>query len=75
MNAHHITDRSLMPNGGYVKENGVTVCDGEGSCHLRCEQYHITGGDFVDPECHPDVLYSKIGSSHEAAVSASEKLA
>ena len=24
--AHHITDRSLMPNGGYVKENGITLC-------------------------------------------------
>jgi 5-methylcytosine-specific restriction endonuclease McrA len=24
--AHHITDRSEMPNGGYVKENGITVC-------------------------------------------------
>lgn len=24
--AHHITDRSDMPNGGYVEENGITVC-------------------------------------------------
>lgn len=25
--AHHIIDRDLMPNGGYVKENGITVCN------------------------------------------------
>jgi 5-methylcytosine-specific restriction endonuclease McrA len=22
LDAHHITDRNLLPNGGYVKENG-----------------------------------------------------
>lgn len=25
--AHHITPRQEMPNGGYVQENGVTLCD------------------------------------------------
>ena len=23
LDAHHITDRNEMPNGGYVKENGI----------------------------------------------------
>ena len=40
--AHHITDRSEMPNGGYVKENGITVCKNQKistygfqeSCHI-----------------------------------------
>jgi hypothetical protein len=32
--AHHITDRNDMPNGGYVAENGITVCNnGDDSCH------------------------------------------
>jgi len=26
LDAHHITDRHDMPNGGYVKENGITLC-------------------------------------------------
>jgi 5-methylcytosine-specific restriction endonuclease McrA len=25
LDAHHITDRKLMPNGGYVKENGINL--------------------------------------------------
>ena len=75
VNAHHITDRSLMPNGGYVKENGVTVCDGgPGSCHMRCEQWHISGHTEVEEGLHPDDLYQKIGSSYQAAVDASERL-
>lgn len=75
MNAHHITDRSLMPNGGYVAENGITVCDGgPGSCHMRCEQWHISGHTQVEAGLHPSDLYAKIGSSYEKAVAASEKL-
>ena len=26
LDAHHITDRHLMPNGGYIKENGISLC-------------------------------------------------
>ena len=74
INAHHITDRSLMPNGGYVKENGITVCDGEDSCHMRCEKYHISEGEVWDEGLAPWDLYEKIGSSHEKAVEASERL-
>ena len=74
MNAHHITDRSLMPGGGYVKENGVTVCDGENSCHMKCEQFHISGGQLWEEGLHPEDLYRKIGSSRDLAEQASQKL-
>lgn len=78
--AHHITDRKEMPNGGYVKENGITLCkyneDGveEGSCHMKAEQFHISEGTEWEPGMHPDDLYKMIGSSYEKAVKASEKL-
>lgn len=71
LDAHHITDRSEMPNGGYVPENGITVCE---PCHLSCEKYHMSGGrEWVDGR-HPEDLYSLIGSSKEKAVKASEQL-
>lgn len=64
-NAHHITDRNEMPNGGYVKENGISVCERH---HLYCERFHITEGkEWVDG-FHPDDLYKIIGSSYEKAV-------
>lgn len=74
INAHHITDRTKMPNGGYVKENGITVCDGEDSCHMRCEKYHISGGTEWEEGLHPDDLYEKIGSRYGLAVRKSREL-
>lgn len=75
LDAHHITDRSLMPNGGYVAENGITVCEGGAdSCHMQCERFHISGGTSWNEGLHPEDLYAKIGSSHEQAVRASERL-
>lgn len=82
VNAHHITDRSEMPNGGYVAENGVTVCDvgafvgrEHESCHMRCEKFHISEGREWEPGLHPDDLYQRIGSSLEKAWDASERIA
>lgn len=72
LDTHHITDRKEMPNGGYVKENGITVCQKH---HLECEQYHISGGENWVSGKHPDDLYKIIGSSYELAVKASKKLA
>lgn len=69
LDAHHITDRTEMPNGGYVKENGISVCD---DCHLKAEEFHSTGTAVEG--FSPDDLYQKIGSSHEKAVTAAEKL-
>ena len=82
--AHHITDRSEMPNGGYVKENGITVCKDNGhlnsegelieSCHMRCEEFHISGGKTWEKNLHPDDLYELIGSSYELAYEKSREL-
>lgn len=72
MDAHHITDRSEMPNGGYVKENGITVCKDE--CHMMVEAFHISQGDWWEEGLHPDDLYKLIGSSKELAIEKSEKL-
>jgi 5-methylcytosine-specific restriction endonuclease McrA len=71
LNAHHITDRSHMPFGGYVKENGITVC--EEDCHMDCELYHISAGTEWKEGLHPDDLYNKIGSSQKQAIEADYK--
>lgn len=72
LDSHHITDRYEMPNGGYVKENGITVCKDE--CHMKCEKFHISGGTEWWDNLHPDDLYKKIGSSSEEAYLKSETL-
>lgn len=69
LDAHHITDRSLMIAGGFVKQNGISLCS---DCHLKAETFHSTGTAL--PGWHPDDLYAKIGSSYELAVEASKKL-
>ena len=72
LDAHHITDRSLMPNGGYVKENGISVCKEE--CHMKCEKFHISGGQEWEAGLHPNDLYKMIGSSLEKAIEKSNEL-
>lgn len=67
---HHITDRSLMPNGGYVLENGITLC--KDNCHLKAEQFHATGQAL--PGWSPEDLYEKISSSYQKAKLASDLL-
>lgn len=74
LDAHHITDRHDMPNGGYVIENGITLCDTPDGCHLRAERWHASGHKEVDQGYHPDDLYTLIGSSWETAWEASEAL-
>lgn len=69
LDAHHITDRNEMPNGGYVKENGISLCP---ICHIRAENFHRTGTAL--PGYSPDELYKLIGSSKEKARAASLKL-
>jgi len=58
-----------MENGGYVKENGISLCD---DCHVLAELFHQTG--VSHPGYSPSDLYRIIGSSHESAVKASKKL-
>lgn len=69
LDAHHITDRTLMPNGGYVEANGVSLCP---SCHEKAETFHSTGTALLG--WAPDDLYRLVGSSYDEAVKASERL-
>lgn len=69
LDAHHVTDRNLMPNGGYVKENGISLC---APCHEKAEVFHSTGTPI--PGYSVEELYQCIGSSYEKAIEASKKL-
>ena len=71
LDAHHITDRNEMPNGGYVKENGISLCDKH---HMDAEKYHITEGKEWIDGFHPNDLYKLIKSSYEIAYKKSEQL-
>jgi predicted restriction endonuclease len=72
LDAHHITDRKDMPNGGYVAENGITLCDCDQGCHWKAEHHHATGKAY--PGYSPEELYAKIGSDPVKAWESSEKL-
>ena len=71
LTVHHITDRNEIAHGGYVKENGITLCP---KCHKLAEVYHENGGEIYTPTFHPSDLYELIGSSYQKAVEASERL-
>jgi len=64
LDAHHITDRKEMPNGGYVLSNGATLCEIH---HWSAEQFHINGGKAWLKGFHPSELYLLINSSYEQA--------
>ena len=68
LDAHHITDRNEMPNGGYVVENGISLCE---TCHAMAELWHASEHREFVAGYHPDDLYRLIGLSHDRA---SEKL-
>lgn len=69
LDAHHVSDRRTVPHGGYVSENGISLCP---SCHEKAEIFHSTGTSY--PGYSPEDLYKKINSSYELAVEASKKL-
>lgn len=69
LDAHHITDRNLLPSGGYVKENGITLCPEH---HQLAEVFHSTGTPA--PGFSVQELYTLINSSVESAQQASTKL-
>lgn len=52
-----------MPMGGYVKENGISLC---ADCHEKAENFHRTGVSV--PGYSPDELYRLVGSSKEKAI-------
>lgn len=62
LDVYHITDRHEMANGGYVINNGITVCPEH---HLLCEDFHITGICLLGYS--PEELYKLIGSSYTEA--------
>src|SRR5688572_4602606 len=66
LDPHHITDRNDMPNGGYVAQNGIPLCEG---CHELAERFHALGE--AHPGYAPDDLYAAIGSSYADAHAAS----
>jgi 5-methylcytosine-specific restriction endonuclease McrA len=68
LDAHHISDRHDFPAGGYVLENGITLCP---TCHLQAESW--LQGRQTDPKYARDALYGLIGSSFDKAVSAEAK--
>ena len=68
LDAHHITNRNEMPNGGYVVENGITLC---AEHHLAAETCGVGSGWHI--RYSPGALYELIGSSMEKAVAADKK--
>jgi 5-methylcytosine-specific restriction endonuclease McrA len=69
LDAHHITNRQEIINGGFVPENGISVCD---DCHLKAEAFWSTGKPLEG--FSPTDLYNLIGSSLQIATEASERL-
>ena len=67
--AHHITNRNDMPNGGYVLPNGITLC---ANCHLKAE-VEMQGRHHKG--FSPEELYILINSSYDVAVKKSRLLA
>ena len=72
LDAHHVTNRDLMPNGGYCVENGITLCKKLGGCHEKAEASNWTTN--IIPGFEPSTLYGIIGSTYEQALEASKKL-
>ena len=71
LDAHHITDRNKMPNGGYVLENGISLCE---ECHKKAEYWHQSDGNYFFIGFTPYDLYEEIGSSYQLAYKKSMRL-
>lgn len=69
LDCHHIIPRKDMPNGGYVKENGVSLC---AVCHQKAEDFYCLG--VTDPGFFPEDLLFMIGSSRHKAFEAAIQL-
>lgn len=69
-----------MPAGGYVLENGITLCDPSDvvGCHMLVERgVSFIAGDRPGQieDIRERVLYARIGSSYGDALDASHELA
>ena len=63
VDAHHITDRNLMKNGGYTLSNGIALCS---ECHINAEAFHQN--KKVKSGFYPSDLYKLINSSYIEAL-------
>lgn len=67
--AHHIIERRLWPDGGYILDNLASVC---GDCHMACETTEIDvemvrkaagiTNVVLPPHMYPDSRYDKWGN-------------
>lgn len=69
LDVHHVIDRHDLPNGGYVAENGISLCP---ECHRKAEAWHEHGKAL--PGYSPEELFALIGSDLDKAIAASELL-
>lgn len=70
LDAHHILERRLWPDGGYYLDNGATLCDPE--CHLLAEQTLVTPAQLreaaqitrvlLPPHLYEEYAYDKWGN-------------
>lgn len=69
VDAHHILERRLWPDGGYYLDNGASVCADD---HLRCEQTLVSVENvreacairhvLVPPHLYADQVFDKWGN-------------
>lgn len=69
VDAHHILERRLFPDGGYYMANGASVC---GEHHLACEMTTISVEEIreyakikkpvIPPHMYEDTIYDKWGN-------------
>jgi hypothetical protein len=72
LDAHHIIERRLFPDGGYYLSNGATLCDPD--CHmlaeqtvLACEEIREKAGItnvIIPPHLYRDERYDKWGNPY-----------
>lgn len=71
VDAHHITDRHDLPNGGYVLSNGISLCE---PCHIGAGPVEVSMGHFNPPIYSAEFFYKMINSSYEKAYEDSKAL-
>lgn len=66
LDAHHICDRNLIPFGGYILSNGISLCTDRSKCSLDCHRKaeSLNEKGIVIPGYSPKDLYDKIESSY-----------